>query len=171
MFESTYCRIWEIVAWCLFDWFDTSTIKSVWFGIRKRLGEILIYPTKLTLFHVCYKISNSELGKGAFGQIFDGSWSHNGHKESVAIKKLMLDLDSPDGTQSFDIFFSFCWSRFDLIVLTELIQTFREFQREVFVMTKIIHPCVINIKSFSFDPLCLVIEKAHEGGIDFFFFL
>lgn len=62
-----------------------------------------------------------ELGKGAFGKIYEGIWK----KEQVAVKELIIS---------------------DALEDDEKIDIFHEFRREVWLMSKLNHPCVVNIK-------------------------
>lgn len=82
-----------------------------------------------------------ELGKGAFGQIFEGTWNSN----SYAIKKLILDGLQEDSNEVLDIF--------------------HEFRREVWLMSKLTHPCVVNLKGYSFSPFAMIMEKIPEGQL------
>lgn len=81
-----------------------------------------------------------QLGKGAFGEIYEGTW----RGRSYAVKKLILE-DEED--------------------LEHTLTVFHEFRREVWLMSRLLHPCVINLVAFSFNPFSLIMEKASEGAL------
>lgn len=47
----------------------------------------------------------------------------------------------------------------------ELLNVFTEFRREIFLMSKIRHACVVNLLAFSLSPLTIVMELAPNGNL------
>lgn len=84
---------------------------------------------------------NEEIGKGAFGVVYKGIYN----KEVVAIKKLLLNGKSEEETK--DIY--------------------DEFRKEVWIMSGLQHPCIVNLKGFSLHPtMAMVMELLKEGDLN-----
>lgn len=79
---------------------------------------------------------DKKLGKGSFGVIYRGTW----RGEVVAVKRLKVDEDMA-------------------------IAAFAEFRREVWLMSGLQHPCIVNLKGYSTNPLAMVMECVSGGDL------
>eukprot|EP01114_Cavostelium_apophysatum_P022155 TRINITY_DN7922_c0_g2_i4.p1 TRINITY_DN7922_c0_g2~~TRINITY_DN7922_c0_g2_i4.p1 ORF type:complete len:1489 (-),score=439.35 TRINITY_DN7922_c0_g2_i4:127-4593(-) len=84
-----------------------------------------------------------EIGRGAFGLINEAQFEG----KSVAVKRLLLQEDP------------------ELADMKENINTFNEFRREVFLMSQMVHPNVVNLVGFTLSPITMVMEKVSEGNL------
>jgi len=77
-----------------------------------------------------------KIGRGAFGEIFRGTWKN----EEIAIKRMKGDQEVS-------------------------ITAFGEFRREVWLMSGLQHPCIVNLKGFSLNPLAMLLECVTGGDL------
>lgn len=85
-------------------------------------------------------VIGKELGQGAYGTVHLGVYN----KEQVAIKKLITDGKSEE--QARDIY--------------------NEFRKEVWIMSGLQHPCIVNLKGYSLAPcLAMVMELVPHGDL------
>eukprot|EP01119_Soliformovum_irregulare_P016349 TRINITY_DN4710_c0_g2_i3.p1 TRINITY_DN4710_c0_g2~~TRINITY_DN4710_c0_g2_i3.p1 ORF type:complete len:1173 (+),score=432.27 TRINITY_DN4710_c0_g2_i3:488-3520(+) len=89
------------------------------------------------------------LGEGGAAFVSKGEWN----KQLVAIKKLKMreDFSSPSDQDDQDESFS---------------KIFNEFRREVFIMSGLEHPNLVNLKGLCMDPLCIVTEFLAFGDLN-----
>eukprot|EP01094_Clydonella_sp_ATCC50884_P024260 TRINITY_DN6032_c0_g1_i1.p1 TRINITY_DN6032_c0_g1~~TRINITY_DN6032_c0_g1_i1.p1 ORF type:complete len:1495 (+),score=611.24 TRINITY_DN6032_c0_g1_i1:260-4486(+) len=83
-----------------------------------------------------------ELGKGGFGTVYFGHW----RGLDVAVKQLSA-MEGGDETEE------------------EAILKFKEFQQEVWVMSKLDHPCLTKLYGITIKPLQMVMEFAPLGDL------
>ena len=101
----------------------------------------LVPDIAMTDFQGC-EISSAEvelhhlLGKGSYGEIYKGTWRGN----SVAVKKIK------GGAQL-------------------ALSVYAEFRREVWLMTGLNHPCIVNLLGFSTSPLMMIMECVTGGDL------
>jgi len=83
------------------------------------------------------------LGRGAFGVISEAKLPSG---ETVAVKQLLLKERNDSA---------------------EVLKVFKEFSREVWLMSKLQHPCVVNLKAFCMEDssFALVMEKVKYGNL------
>ena len=77
------------------------------------------------------------VGKGAFGEIFKGTWKN----EFVAVKRLKVEDEKM------------------------AVSAFSEFRREVWLMSGLHHPCIVNLKAYSTSPLSMIMEFVTGGDL------
>eukprot|EP01125_Pyxidicula_operculata_P011575 TRINITY_DN3792_c0_g3_i1.p1 TRINITY_DN3792_c0_g3~~TRINITY_DN3792_c0_g3_i1.p1 ORF type:complete len:1898 (+),score=455.03 TRINITY_DN3792_c0_g3_i1:41-5695(+) len=80
-----------------------------------------------------------EIGKGAFGTIFEG---YN-LDEVVAIKTLDATDNNPEVRR----------------------KAFKDFRHEVFVMSNLMHPNLVKLSAFSLDPFAIIMEYLPYGNL------
>lgn len=81
-----------------------------------------------------------EIGKGAYGTVYKGLYN----KEIVAIKKLIIAGKSEE----------------------EAKDIYNEFRKEVWIMSGLQHPCIVNLKGFSLQPsMAMVMEIVNHGDL------
>ena len=76
------------------------------------------------------------LGKGSFGVIYLGQWK----KQVVAVKQLKVESDMA-------------------------IEAYAEFRKEVWLMSGLDHPCIVNLIGYSTSPLVMVMECVTGGDL------
>lgn len=85
-------------------------------------------------------VIGKELGQGAYGTVHLGVYN----KEQVAIKKLITDGKPEE--QARDIY--------------------NEFRKEVWIMSGLQHPCIVNLKGYSLTPyLSMIMELIPHGDL------
>ena len=80
---------------------------------------------------------DKELGKGSFGIIYRGNWKG----DEVAVKKLKVQEEMM------------------------AISAFAEFRKEVWIMSGLSYPCIVNLKGYSLHPLSMVMECVLGGDL------
>eukprot|EP01117_Protostelium_nocturnum_P011694 TRINITY_DN4256_c3_g1_i11.p1 TRINITY_DN4256_c3_g1~~TRINITY_DN4256_c3_g1_i11.p1 ORF type:complete len:1743 (-),score=580.06 TRINITY_DN4256_c3_g1_i11:39-5267(-) len=79
------------------------------------------------------------LGRGAFGEIYEAIY--NG--KSVAVKKMIVENQEKE----------------------TLIKLFSEFRQEVWLMSTLRHPNVVNLKGYCINPYAMLMEKVDNGPL------
>ena len=80
-----------------------------------------------------------KIGTGSYGVIYRGRW----RGEVVAVKKLKVESDDVENN----------------------IAAFAEFRREVWLMSGLQHPCIVNLKGYSMNPLAMIMECVTGGDL------
>ncbi|GAM20898.1 hypothetical protein SAMD00019534_040730 [Acytostelium subglobosum LB1] len=88
-----------------------------------------------------------EVGKGAFGIVYEAEW--NG--EIVALKKLIPPIGA-DNMQEDE-------------KKEDRLRVFREFSHEVYSMSRLSHPNVMKISGYCLQPLCMALEYVKHGSL------
>mmetsp|Transcript_13456 Transcript_13456/g.18567 ORF Transcript_13456/g.18567 Transcript_13456/m.18567 type:complete len:864 (+) Transcript_13456:1-2592(+) len=88
------------------------------------------------------------IGEGGAATVYKGSWNN----QPVAIKKLRVQMDDnkfagPDEDEE------------------SFTKVFNEFRREVYVMSGLEHPNLVQLKGLCLDPLCIVTEFMSSGDL------
>jgi small GTP-binding protein len=86
-----------------------------------------------------------KIGEGGAAIVFKGKW-HG----PVAVKKLKVNKDEILGGAVDDDTIS---------------KAFAEFRREVWIMSSLSHPCIVQLKGLVMDPLCIVTEYLPGGNL------
>lgn len=87
-----------------------------------------------------------KIGEGGAAVVFRGKWNAN----HVAVKKLRIKAEDMIG-MSLDE--------------DTLSKAFAEFRREVWIMSSLSHPCIVQLKGLVMDPLCVVTEFLAGGNL------
>eukprot|EP01130_Rhizamoeba_saxonica_P016297 TRINITY_DN7505_c0_g1_i1.p1 TRINITY_DN7505_c0_g1~~TRINITY_DN7505_c0_g1_i1.p1 ORF type:complete len:1687 (-),score=329.77 TRINITY_DN7505_c0_g1_i1:29-5089(-) len=91
---------------------------------------------------VTYKIVNrKKIGEGGFGIVFKGLMLGPNGREDVAIKELKVSKDVMD--------------------------LYREFNHEVFIMSKLDHPCLVKLFGITLNPLAMVLEFCPANSLSY----
>ncbi|KAF2072479.1 hypothetical protein CYY_006211 [Polysphondylium violaceum] len=92
---------------------------------------------------------NKEVGRGAFGIVYEAEWNN----ECIALKKLIpptgneIDDQDPDSK------------------VEDRLRVFREFRHEVYAMSRFSHPNIMKISGFCIQPLTMALEYVRFGSL------
>ncbi|GAM23578.1 hypothetical protein SAMD00019534_067530 [Acytostelium subglobosum LB1] len=108
----------------------------------EKVAPDLVISKVPTMTMADVECDSSPIGKGGFGLVYKGKLLRTG--EQIAVKSSIV---SPDQSNE------------------ETVQKFREFQREVFIMSSLSHPNIVRLHGYMFNPPRIVMEFVPKGDL------
>jgi serine/threonine protein kinase len=121
------------------------------------LDSIVPELTMIDLAKFQVKFSDLEItekiAEGGFGAVFKGKLNGS----LVAIKQLIEDAHEDTAVCPHP--------HLAFFLLTPTQAAYREFWREVFMSSILVHKCIVSLKAFTMSPCCMVMEFMPNGNL------